>query len=102
MQIKIKNDEIRKLLEIDTPQFPKYATQIINLANQNSQATRPKVVGQMSELIKEFQGKTLKEWEEWYLSKHPDAIETSTQKILNMINNFKEVIHQIDEEMVKQ
>ena len=33
--------------------FPKYTTQIINQASQNMQATRPKVVGQMSELIQQ-------------------------------------------------
>lgn len=102
MELKIKLDEVRKLLEIETPEFPKYATQIINLANQNAQATRPKVVGQMSELIKEFTGKTLQEWETWYLNKHPDAIETATQKILEMIDNFREVINQIDENMIRQ
>ncbi|MEZ4550348.1 MAG: MjaI family restriction endonuclease [Desulfobacterales bacterium] len=35
-------------------EFPKYTTQLINLANQNSQATRAYNVGQMSELIQEF------------------------------------------------
>ncbi len=102
MELKIKIDEIKELMEIETPEFPKYATQIINLANQNAQATRPKVVGQMSELIKEFTGKTLQEWEEWYLEKHPEAIDIATQKILEMIDNFREVIDKIDENMVRQ
>ncbi len=102
MELKIKNEEIRKLLNIESPEFPKYATQILNLANQNAQATRPKVVGQMSELIKEFTGKTLEEWEDWYIKKHPDAIQNATQKILEMINNFKDVIDKIDENMVQQ
>lgn len=34
--------------------FPKYTTQIINIANQNAGGTRPKVVGQMSELIIDY------------------------------------------------
>ncbi len=102
MEFKITIKEIRKLMEIDTPDFPKYATQIINLANQNAQATRPRVVGQMSELIREFTGKTLKEWEDWYLKRYPDSIDIATKKILDMINNFKDVINQIDEEMIKQ
>ncbi len=54
MELKIKTEEIRILMEIESPEFPKYATQLLNLANQNAQATRPKVVGQMSKLIKEF------------------------------------------------
>ena len=102
MEFKIKVDEIRRLMEIETPKFPKYATQIINLANQNAQATRPKVVGQMSELVKEFTGRTLEEWEEWYLERYPDSIDEATKKILEMIDNFREVINQIDETMIRQ
>ncbi len=102
MELKLRNEEIRQLQNIDSPEFPKYATQIINLANQNAQATRPKVVGQMSELIKQFTGKTLDEWEQWYLLQHPEAIDTATKKILEMLENFKQVINQIDEQMVRQ
>ncbi len=102
MDFKIKVEEIRRLMEIESPEFPKYATQILNLANQNAQATRPKVVGQMSELIKEFTGRTLEDWEEWYLKRYPDSIDNATKKILEMVNNFKEVINQIDESMIRQ
>ena len=102
MEIKIKNEEIRSLLGIESPEFPKYVTQILNLANQNAQATRPRVVGQMSELIKEFDGKTLEEWESWYLKRYPDAVDEATKKILSMIENFREAIGKIDENMVKQ
>jgi len=102
MEFKIKVEEIRRLMEIESPEFPKYSTQILNLANQNAQATRPKVVGQMSELIKEFTGRTLEEWEEWYLKRYPDSIDKATKKILEMINNFKDVINQIDESMIRQ
>ena len=55
--LKISFDEIRYLLDIPNEEFPKYATQIINLANQNAQGTRPGIVGQMSDLILEFPGK---------------------------------------------
>lgn len=102
MEFKIKVEEIRRLMEIESPEFPKYVTQILNLANQNAQATRPKVVGQMSELIKEFTGRTLEEWEEWYLNRYPDSIDKATKKILEMINNFKNAINQIDEFMIRQ
>ncbi len=102
MEIKIKNEEIRSLLGIESPEFPKYVTQILNLANQNAQATRPRVVGQMSELIKEFNGKTLEEWESWYLKRYPDAVDEATKKILSMVENFREAIGKIDENMVRQ
>lgn len=74
MQVKIKNEQIASLSNAPTYSFPKYATQIINLANSDAQGTRPKVVGQMSELIKEFKGSSLSEWVEWYNSKQPDAM----------------------------
>ena len=102
MEFKIKIEEIRRLMEIENPEFPKYTTQILNLANQNAQATRPKVVGQMSELIKEFTGRTLEEWEKWYLKRYPDSIDKATKKILEMINNFRDAINQIDESMIRQ
>jgi len=102
MKIKINNKEIKELLNIEEKNFPKYATQIINLANQNAHATRPNVVGQMSELIKEFTGKTIEEWEDFYINKHPEAIETATKKILEMIENFKDVINKIDKQMIRE
>ena len=82
MKIKITNEEIRKCPDMETPEFPKYVAPLINLANQYAQGTRPKVVGQMSELIQQFEGKTLSEWEKWYLEKKPDALKNATEKIL--------------------
>lgn len=99
--IKISNSEILSLLEKGPVTFPKYATQILNLANQNAQGTRPAVVGQMSELIKEFKGTKLKDWEEWYLKKHPEAIQKAAEKISEMLEHFKEVMTKIDKEMVE-
>ena len=100
--IKILNNDILSLLETEASSFPKYATQIINLANQNAQGTRPSVVGQMSELIQEFKGNKIKDWEEWYLEKHPEAIATATNKVFEMVNNFKDVMTKIDKEMVEK
>ena len=100
-KIKIKNEEVTQLLDAEVVSFPKYATQLINLANQNAQGTRPEVVGQMSELIKEFKGKKLEEWGKWYLNKHPEAIEKAKTKILQMMENFKEVITLIDAQMIE-
>ncbi|HYV91631.1 MAG TPA: MjaI family restriction endonuclease [Chitinophagales bacterium] len=100
--IKITNSDILSLLEADTSSFPKYATQILNLANQNAQGTRPSVVGQMSNLIQEFDGKKLKEWEEWYLKKHPEAISIAANKVFEMVTHFKDVMTQIDHDMVER
>jgi ribosomal protein S19 len=100
-KLKMRNEEITQLLDAEVGSFPKYATQLINLANQNAQGTRPEVVGQMSELIQEFRGRKLEEWEKWYLSSHPEAIEKAKIKIMQMIENFKQVITKIDEEMIR-
>ena len=102
MKIKLTSDEIKKILDIESPEFPKYVTQVLNLANRNAQGTRPKVVGQMSELIKEFDGQTFHQWEEWYLKKNPEAIENATNKIMLMVSNFKEAINKIDKEMISK
>jgi uncharacterized protein YukE len=100
-KIKITNDKIRSLLTAENPSFPKYATQIINLANQNAGGTKPKIVGQMSDLIQQFEGKEFKKWEEWYLAQHPNAIQKATEKIVEMIENLKDVMTKIDQEMVE-
>lgn len=102
MKIKITLEEIRKYLDIETPEFPKYVAPLINLANQYAQGTRPKVVGQLSELIQEFEGKTLSEWEKWYLKKKPEAIKNATEKILQKLKELKNAINKIDRETVEQ
>ena len=100
-KIKISNNEIKELLGAKSFDFPKYSTQILNLANQNAQGTRPAVVGQMSELIQEFSGKSIKEWEDWYLQKHPDAIQRAAEKIAGMVENFRDVMEKIDRQLIE-
>ncbi len=102
MKIKIPNAEVQHLLTEKEINFPKYTTQLMNLANSNSKGTAPKIVGQMSELIKEFEGNTFKEWAVWYQKNHPDAIEGATEKILGMIENLKKAIEVIDKDLVSQ
>jgi len=99
-RLKIPLDEIKELIGTEKFEFPKYSPQLLNLANQNAQGTRPSVVGQMSELIQEFSGQSIEEWEKWYIERHPDAINKATQKIKEMIKNFKSVITLIDDEMI--
>lgn len=43
---------------------------------------------------------SLLETEEWYLKKHPEAILIAAKKIFEMVNNFRDVMPQIDQEMV--
>jgi len=102
MIIKIKNEELIQELIGEIKEFPHYTTQILNLANQNSQGTRPKVVGQLSELIKECPEKTYEGWKNWYLAEHPKAIENASEKINEMVNNLKEAIQKINKTMIKK
>lgn len=52
--VRLSEDE-REELEADIdPEFPKYTTQIMNTANQNSQGTRPATIGQPNEIIEEY------------------------------------------------
>lgn len=83
-------------------EFPKYTTQIINQANQNNQATRPKVVGQMSELIQECPYNSYEGWKEWYLERYPDAIDNATDKAYEGVINLRNAIKLIDRDMVKE
>ena len=102
MKLKIPNSEVQELLSGKTYSYPKYATQIMNLANQNAQGTRAKIVGQMSDLIQEFEGTALSEWENWYLESHPDAIDNATEKVFAMVSLFKDAILKIDKETVRE
>ena len=106
MKLTIKNEEIQALNESPNPQFPKYTSQLINLANQNAQGTRPKVVGQLTELFEEYQ-KNEKEisidtWKKWYLSKYPKAIDDATNKIYEQIQNLKNAMELIDKNMIQK
>jgi uncharacterized protein YukE len=102
MKVKFRNKEVRKLLDIETPEYAKYVAPLINLANRHAKGTVPKVVGQLSELIQIFHGKTLKEWDEWYRGKNPKAIEDATDKILEMLEKHKEALAKIDRSVVKK
>lgn len=100
--IKISNQELVKELVGKPQDYPKYASQLINLANQNAQGTRPRVVGQLSDLIQECPQKTYKGWKRWYLAKYPNAISEATGKISKMMLGLKNAINQIDEKMIQR
>ena len=102
MKIKIPNAEVQHLLTEKEISFPKYTTQLMNLANSNAQGTRPKIVGQMSDLIQEFDGKTFEEWATWYQERYPHAIEKATDKVFEMVESFKKSIELIDKKLISE
>ena len=61
MRIKVSNTELEELLVGESKEFPKYTPSFINLANRYSQGTRPKIVGQLSEMIKDCPYNTYEE-----------------------------------------
>lgn len=79
--LKLRKDEIIEELGIEPASFPTYAGPLLNLANRFSGATRPAVVGQMSDLIEQCDAECLEDWEEWYLTQHPEAIEQAKELI---------------------
>ena len=105
MKIKITKNELSEQYELPSVSFPKYTSQLINWANQNAQGTRPKVVGQMSELFPEYRRSfglhSVKGWETWYKEKYPEAIKNATDKICGQMENLKQAIKLIDRSMIE-
>jgi len=102
MELIIKNSKITQDVVGKTVEFPKYTTQIMNLANQNSQGTRPKIVGQMSELVKQFTGQTYEDWVSWYTEYMPKAIDEATERVCEMLENLALALPKIDKSMVRK
>jgi hypothetical protein len=102
MKIILKNDKITQDVIGKVVKFPKYTTQIMNLANQNAQGTRPKVVGQMSELIKKFPNKTYDEWVKWYAKQMPNAIGEATERVYAMVKSIGNSASKIDKQLVRK
>ena len=105
MKYFLKNVDIEGYNESISFDFPKYTSQLINLANQNAQGTRPAVVGQMSELFPEFMAtgeeKTIDSWRNWYSERYSDAINKATDRIYAQVQNLKGAITLIDRDMIK-
>jgi hypothetical protein len=102
MKFKLKNEELRNELIGESKVFPTYVSPILNLANRFSGATRPEVVGQMSELIQKCPYKTFEEWKKWYLTVMPNAIEKATAKIAKKIKEFENVMEKIDKNIIRE
>lgn len=105
MNYKLSKEDVACYNNTEKKIFPKYTTQLINSANQNAHGTRPKVVGQLSEIFPNFleteEDISLDNWKSWYSERYPNAIETATNKIINQIENLKEAIKLIDRDLVE-
>ncbi len=102
MLIKISWDSVADALGVPETAFPKYVSPLLNLANRYAQATRPRVVGQMSDLMDEFSGHSLAEWERWYSDRQPGAIEEAIDRIEDTVGQFREALETVDREMIAE
>lgn len=104
MKFELTKEELKKINTSIKIEFPKYTTQLMNLANQNAQGTRPKVVGTLSEIFQEFMNNnkniSIEDWREWYLKRYPDAIDNAAEKIEGSVNELKKAIKLITKEMI--
>jgi len=99
--IKLEKAEIIEDIVDDFFDLPKYTTQLLNLANQNAQGTRPKFVGQTSELIKQIPEKSFETWKQYYMENYSDNIKKATEMIYPRVKNLEKAIGMIDKEMVE-
>ena len=79
----------------------KYSTQILNLCASNAGATRPKKVGQMSELVGQSKARDQIEWETWYLSRYPKTVEQATIAIEDMLQKIIESARRIHRDDIR-
>jgi len=106
--IRLSGDEREELVADIDPEFPKYTTQIMNTANQNSQGTRPPTVGQLNEIIEEYKEEypngDFDDWREFYIEEYDgdENIEEATDKVFEMVVKMREAAEEIDREMVNR
>jgi hypothetical protein len=84
----------------------KYIGSVVNVANSFSQATRPKHVGQMSDLIQEYRSTTdnpnVNGWENFYISNGGDQkIDDAAKKTYAMIETIRENLQDVTLEDVR-
>lgn len=99
-EIRLSPDDLRETLIGTRQTYEKYVSRLINLANQFAQATRPKHVGQLSDLIRECPAQDYEGWRDWYLKKYPTAIEEATERVVSMLDRLRIAMDSIDEDTV--
>ena len=102
MKIKLLLEDLRGRLIGSRPSYKKYVSPLINMANGYSHATRPRHVGQVTELIRECRPSDFDEWREWYLRRHPRAIDEATDRVAAMLEQLRDAMKHIDRETVRR
>lgn len=99
--VRINREELRELMGAARLELPKYVEPLINMANRFSQGTRPRVVGQVSELIRECPERNYEDWKHWYLERYPRAIEEATGRIINVLGRMGKAMEGLNKELVR-
>ena len=98
MKVKIRNAELARAMDIPESEFEKYVPSILNLANRISQATRPKNVGNMTDLTQEFGSGSFEEWKEWYSRRFPDSISQASERIRDTLDKIRTAMENISDD----
>jgi len=107
---KITKSKIKSIKSSTLKDFPLYTTYLINKISETAQATRENVVGQLSEefplFIKECNENkydvSLDKWKSYHKQKYPNAITDAKDKIKVMLENFKNAINKIDDDLIER
>jgi hypothetical protein len=100
-EFKITKERLQSLAKYQPKQFPKYTASLINLVNRWARGTASSVVGQMSDLAAECPYHDYDKWREWYLHKHPDAIDKSVRLIRTKLEEVQDAVGKIDNELIR-
>ncbi len=82
--------------------FPEFTGELIQLANRKANGTSRKVIGKTAEMIDRFDGRSYKEWEDWYEAERPGAIDQTTDKILETVEKMARVLEKLDRDMIRK
>lgn len=105
---KIKFDDVSFANGTQKIQLPKYSSQVINLANGYSKATKPANVGQVSEDIKKFRdvetlaGYTNLDWINGHKNKYPEGIQKATDAAWNMFQKMVQSLNTVTTEDIQK
>ena len=102
MKIKLTPKTLQTLVIGDCPSYDKYVSPLINMASFYSQATRPRHVGQLTELIRECNPENCDEWRACYLDRNPGSIDSAVAMVIAKLELIKEALRGIDELTVRR
>lgn len=103
-KLRISSEEREIIVRGTREEYPKYVSQLLNLANQNAQATRAEYVGKMNDILREFDSThpegTYDDWVDFYMSGYngDEKISHSAERLYDMVEKMREAMQEIDEE----